>query len=61
MTDPDDKSKTYNMEVVAGEPTDNNAIQFFNGSLSALQPYIDSGVIKIPSGQNTFEQCSTKN
>lgn len=61
LTDPNDKSKTYNMEVVAGEPTDNNAIQFFNGSLSALQPYIDSGVIKIPSGQNTFEQCSTKN
>ena len=49
------------MEIVAGEPTDSNAIQYFNGALSALQPYIDSGVVKIPSGQNTFEQCSTKN
>ena len=61
LTDPNDTSKTYNMELVAGEPTDNNATMFFKGSMSALQPYIDSGVIKVPSGQVEFEQCSTKN
>lgn len=61
LTDPTDTSKSYNMEIVAGEPTDNNALQFFDGSLSALKPYMDSGVIKVPSGQTSFEQCSTKN
>lgn len=61
LTNPADTSHTYNMEIVAGEPTDNNALQFFDGSMSALKPYIDSGVLKIPSGQTTFEQCSTKN
>lgn len=61
LKDPNDHSKTYNMELVAGEPTDSNATQYFNGALSALQPFIDSGVVKIPSGQTTFEQSSTKN
>lgn len=61
LNNPSDKSRIFNMEIVAGEPTDSNAVQFFNGSMSALQPYIDSGVIKIPSGQTSFEQCSTKN
>lgn len=60
LTDPNDKSKTYNMEIVAGEATDSNAVQYYEGALSVLEPYMKSGVLKTPSGQTSFQQCSTK-
>lgn len=50
----DDKSKTYNIEFTAGDPADNNATFFFNGAMDTLKPYIDAGILKIPSGQKTF-------
>lgn len=49
----------FNMELITGDPGDNNAGFFFNGALSILKPYIDSGKIKILSGQKTFAQCAT--
>lgn len=55
----DDKSKTYNLEITAGDPADNNAGYFFNGAFDTLKPYIDAGILKIVSGKNTFEQCAT--
>jgi putative multiple sugar transport system substrate-binding protein len=55
----DDKSKTYNIEFTAGDPADNNAGFFFNGAYDTLKPYIDAGILKIPSGQTTFEQAAT--
>jgi putative multiple sugar transport system substrate-binding protein len=51
----------FNMELITGDPGDNNAGFFFNGALSILKPYIDSGKIKILSGQKTFAQCATPN
>jgi putative multiple sugar transport system substrate-binding protein len=54
-----DKSKTYNIEFTAGDPADNNATFFFNGAMDALKPYIDDGILKIPSGQTTFQQVAT--
>lgn len=53
-------SSTFNMEVTAGDPADNNATFFFNGAMDLLKPYIEKGTICIPSGQDTFEQCGTK-
>jgi putative multiple sugar transport system substrate-binding protein len=44
----------YNIELFAGSPDDNNALFFFNGAMSILQPYIDSGKLVIPSGQKNF-------
>lgn len=44
----------FNMELFAGSPDDNNATFFNKGAMSILQPYIDSGKIKIPSGQTAF-------
>lgn len=55
-----DTSKTYNMEITAGDPADNNAPYFFNGAMSVLQDYIDAGIINVPSGQTTFEQTATE-
>lgn len=56
----DDTSKSYNIEFTAGDPADNNAPFFFNGAYDVLKPYIDNGILKVPSGQTKFEQVATK-
>jgi len=56
---PDDTSKSYNIEFTAGDPADNNATFFFNGAFDTLKPFIDSGVLKVVSGQTSFEQVAT--
>ena len=56
---PDDKSKSYNIEFTAGDPADNNAGFFFNGAFDVLKPYIDAGILKVPSGQLKFEEVAT--
>ncbi|GAA1502480.1 sugar ABC transporter substrate-binding protein [Sphaerisporangium rubeum] len=45
----------FNIELFAGSPDDNNATFFFNGAMSILKPYIDSGVLKVKSGQTDFK------
>lgn len=50
----------FNLEIFAGSMTDNNATYFFDGAMSALQPYIDSGKLVVQSGQMTFAECSTE-
>lgn len=49
----------FNIELFAGSPDDNNAYFFFNGAMSILQPYIDSGKLVVKSGQVQFEQIAT--
>jgi len=44
----------YNIEIFAGSPDDNNATFFYNGAMSVLQPYIDSGQLVVVSGQKDF-------
>jgi len=41
----------YNIEFFTGDPGDNNINFFYDGALSILQPYLDSGVLVCPSGQ----------
>jgi len=54
-----DTSKSYNIEFTAGDPADNNAGFFFKGAFDTLKPYIDAGILKVPSGQTTFEAVAT--
>jgi len=49
----------FNIELFGGSPDDNNAFFFYNGALSVLQPYIDSGKLVIPSGQQGMETVGT--
>ncbi|QYR23919.1 sugar-binding protein [Paenibacillus sp. sptzw28] len=49
----------FNIELFAGSPDDNNATFFFNGAMSILQPYIDSGKLVVKSGQTKFDQVAT--
>ena len=37
----------FNIELFGGSPDDNNAYFFYNGSMSVLQPYIDSGKLVV--------------
>ena len=59
--DENDTSETYNIEFTAGDPADNNAPFFFNGAYDTLKPYLDAGILNVPSGQTEFEQVATKN
>jgi len=49
----------YNIEIFGGDPGDNNAVFFYNGAMSILQPYITSGELVVKSGQTKFENVST--
>jgi putative multiple sugar transport system substrate-binding protein len=51
--------KPWNVELFAGSPDDNNATFFFNGAMQVLQPLIDSGDIKIRSGETDFKTVAT--
>ena len=48
------------IEFTAGDPADNNAPFFFNGAMSILQPYLDSGVLVCLSGQTDFDVVATE-
>ncbi|WP_134686952.1 multiple monosaccharide ABC transporter substrate-binding protein [Brevibacillus migulae] len=49
----------FNIELFAGSPDDNNAYFFFDGAMSVLKPYIDSGKLVVRSKQTEFEQIAT--
>ncbi|WP_324617823.1 multiple monosaccharide ABC transporter substrate-binding protein [Cohnella cholangitidis] len=49
----------FNIELFAGSPDDNNAYFFFDGAMSVLKPYIDSGKLVVKSGQTKFDQVAT--
>ncbi|MBP0616559.1 sugar ABC transporter substrate-binding protein [Jiella sp. KSK16Y-1] len=50
---------SWNVELFGGSPDDNNAYFFYNGAMSVLQPMIDEGKIKIPSGQMGMDKVGT--
>ena len=56
---PDDSDAAYNIEIVSGDPADNNAVFFYNGCMDVIQPYIDSGKFIVPSGKTSFTQTAT--
>lgn len=49
----------FNIEIFTGDPGDTNAAYFYSGAMEIIQPYIDSGVVVVPSGQTTQQQTST--
>ncbi|MBB3267027.1 putative multiple sugar transport system substrate-binding protein [Azospirillum sp. OGB3] len=49
----------FNIELFGGSPDDNNAYFFYNGAMSVLQPHIDSGKLKVGSGQVGMDKVST--
>ena len=59
--DLDNADGPFNIELITGDPGDNNARFFFGGAMDVLQPYIDSGKLVVKSGQTSFEECATAN
>lgn len=50
----------YNIELITGDPGDNNARFFFKGAMDVLQPYIDNGQLVVKSGQVDFATVATQ-
>ncbi len=49
----------FNIELFGGSPDDNNAFFFYDGAMSVLKPYIDSGKLVVQSGQLGMNKVST--
>jgi putative multiple sugar transport system substrate-binding protein len=49
----------FNIELFGGSPDDNNAFFFYNGAMSVLQSYIDSGKLVVGSGQTGMDKVAT--
>jgi len=52
-------SKSFNIELFAGSPDDNNAHMLYDGAMSVLKPYIDSKKLNVVSGQTSFDEVCT--
>ncbi len=59
--DLDNAAGPFNIELITGDPGDNNARFFFGGAMDVLQPYIDAGKLVVKSGQTDFETVATAN
>jgi putative multiple sugar transport system substrate-binding protein len=49
----------FNIELFGGSPDDTNAYYFYDGAMSVLQPFIDSGKLVVQSGQMGMDVVST--
>ncbi len=49
----------FNIELFAGSPDDNNAYFFYDGAMSILNPYIESGKLVVKSGQMGMDKVAT--
>ena len=49
----------FNIELFGGSPDDNNAFFFYDGAMSVLQPYIDSGKLVVRSKQVGMNKVGT--
>lgn len=54
-----DAKGPFNIELFGGSPDDNNAYFFYDGAMSVLKPYIDSGKLVVASGQTGMNKVST--
>ena len=50
----------FNIELIAGAPDDASSKTFFECAVKVLQPKIDDGTLRIPSGQLTQAQVGTE-
>ena len=49
----------YNIEITTGDPSDNNALFFYQGAMDVLNPYIEDGQLVVVSGQTEFNEVAT--
>ncbi|WP_426348709.1 multiple monosaccharide ABC transporter substrate-binding protein [Alloiococcus sp. CFN-8] len=49
----------FNMEILTGDPGDNNAKFFYGGAMDVLQKYVDAGKLVVQSKQVKFDEVAT--
>jgi putative multiple sugar transport system substrate-binding protein len=49
----------FNIELFGGSPDDTNAFYFYDGAMSILKPYVDSGKLVVVSGQMGMDKVGT--
>ena len=59
--DLDNADGPFNIEFITGDPGDNNINFFFDGAMSILTPYLESGKLVCPSGQTEKATVATAN
>ena len=59
--DLDNQAGPFNIEFITGDPGDNNINFFFDGAMSILTPYLESGKLVCPSGQTEKAVVATAN
>lgn len=57
--DLENQAGPFNIELFGGSPDDTNAFYFYDGAMSVLQPYIDSGKLVVQSGQMGMDVVGT--
>ena len=57
----DEAEGPFNIEFITGDPGDNNINFFFDGAMSILTPYLESGKLVCPSGQTEKAVVATAN
>ncbi|MFT2752207.1 multiple monosaccharide ABC transporter substrate-binding protein [Clavibacter sp. Sh2088] len=55
---PTGSNEKKTIEIFAGSPDDNNATFFYDGAMSVLKPFLESGQITVGSGQTEFSQVA---
>ena len=55
---PHAKAGDYNIEFTSGDSADNNARYFYSGMFDLLEPYIESGILTVPSGQMSYYETA---
>ena len=53
------KKGPFNIELFGGSPDDTNAFYFYDGAMSVLKPFIDSGALVVASKQMGMDKVST--
>ena len=53
------KNGPFNIELFGGSPDDTNAFYFYDGAMSVLKPYIDSGKLVVQSKQMGMDKVGT--
>jgi putative multiple sugar transport system substrate-binding protein len=56
---PEEGKGPFNIELFGGSPDDNNAFFFYDGAMSVLKPYIDSGKLVVRSKQMGMDKVGT--
>ena len=59
--DLDNAEGPFNIEFITGDPGDNNINFFFDGAMSILTPYLESGKLVCPYGQTEKAVVATAN